>query len=168
LILVFYYNRDFIFSEILRKFVLVFAIFYILLFSCFPLYKIAENPEYYRILNYSLDYLKDETNEARSNKAKIYVERDLAFGIFDYYYGRMYLYEYQDYFIDKPKINLERGDKIYIFRKSELDRFISDPSFVLATTSVEINEIQRPVKGLLTFGKSRSDSIGFWEIGLKE
>jgi hypothetical protein len=168
LLVIFYYNRDIKYNKFLRTSILTVAMLFVILFTCLPFYKIRENPEYYYVVHYNIDYLKNKTDLIRSTNAKIYVERDLAFGIFDYYYGRMYMYEYQDYFAKNPKIDLMPEDKIYIFHKEELDKLKADPSFALVNSNIEIREIQRPVKGILTLGESRSDSIGFWEIGLKK
>jgi hypothetical protein len=168
LILVFYFNLDLYFNSHLKRIIIIHTFLFLAIFSIFPIFKIFENRKYFSLIHRSTQYLKNKTIHDKKNGAIIYVERDLAFGLFDYYYCRMYLYEYQNYFFDKPRIKLGKNDKIFIFHNKEINRVRENPDFVLGSAKFEIIEIEKPVRGLLTLGGPRTDSIGFWEIRLKK
>ncbi|MEO7765957.1 MAG: hypothetical protein ABIS01_00980, partial [Ferruginibacter sp.] len=132
------------------------------IFYAYPIIKLFENHSYADQFKSNIHYVEHYVSDSCSRN-KVYIDRQLAVGCLDNTCIRNYLFNHKDLFYGK-KVNIKGGDRIFLIYKKDLTELLGNPSYVLNDTAIEVKEIHKPVKGLLTITGSRTDSLGLWMI----
>jgi hypothetical protein len=124
------------------------------------MFQIAENYQYAKTFRQILYYLKDSGNE--NPDRKVWVSGELAMPIINKPNAKLHWP-----FIVNYKMTMQPIDSSSVFYLDNIHQldYIKQYYFI-KNAYLEINEIIKPVKGLVTvsWNGKRSDSLGLWEV----